>query len=98
VKPVHFPEANRLLGPPLGVSRDECGDLHTFNANGVSVSCWAMTWRDRLRALVTGRVWLHVWSGPTQPPVAVSTETPFVRRDPARQALELLRPTTGRPS
>lgn len=30
-----------------------------------------MSWRERLAALWHGKVWVGVWSGQTQPPIAV---------------------------
>ena len=50
-----------------------------------TVSCWRMTWRERLRVLLTGRVWLHVWG--RQPPVFVSGERPELPPVAARRGL-----------
>jgi hypothetical protein len=45
-----------------------------FNDGQQSVSCWQMTWRERLAALFFGRVWLFVYFGASQPPVRMEVE------------------------
>ena len=35
------------------------------------VSCWRMSWRERLSGLLFGRLWLHVVGSPKHPPVWV---------------------------
>ena len=77
MNPVPFPQANRNLTAPAGMTREECGDLPTFTDGRHCISLWGLSWRERLRVLFTGRVWLWVWSGHTQPPVALSAESPF---------------------
>ena len=70
--PLHFSEANFVLGPPaefedevipLPVRRDPEGKL---------VSCWSVTAEEIAEICRTGKVWLSVWSGLTQPPVYVT--------------------------
>lgn len=68
--PTKFPECNRTC---VG---EACGDLPVLMTDGTIVSCWRMTWWERLRVLLTGRVWLSVWGG-GQPPVCIGTEKPF---------------------
>lgn len=74
MKPIQFPEANRVLRRPEGMTEDECGDLHTHTDGQYSLSCWKMTWRERLSAFFFGNVWLWVMSGSTQPPVALEAK------------------------
>ncbi len=64
-----FPEANKELQKPPSMTDEECGPLPVYNDGEQSISCWQMTWRERLAALVFGRVWLGVLFGKTQPPV-----------------------------
>ena len=92
--PTNFPEANfTWKGWPADADRPEVVDLPTYRADGQSVSCWRLGWRERLRVLVTGRVWLHVLGG--HPPVLVSGDHPFdgpvldPDRDPARSGRDL---------
>lgn len=73
--PENFPEANHTLGAPRGM--DNCVPLHVHTDGKVCISRWKMGWRDRLRVLFTGRVWLWVFYGSTQPPVALQITSPF---------------------
>lgn len=72
--PTKFKYANQTLQPT--------GKKHTANVTGVDplpiwtdgeqcVSCWQMSWRERLAALIFGRAWLAVLGGNTQPAVAI---------------------------
>ena len=71
MEPIKFKESNKTLLKPEGVSDAECGSLPVHVADGTLVSCWKPTIRERLSILFFGRVWLWVWSGETQPPVAL---------------------------
>ncbi len=42
------------------------------------VSCWKMSWRERLSALLFGRVWVAILSGDTQPPVYVQASREYL--------------------
>lgn len=78
MEPISFPEANKNLQKPQGMTDEECGPLPVYNDGQQSISCWKMTWRERLSALIYGRVWLYVHYGLSQPPVALSaTKTVF---------------------
>ena len=78
--PIRFEEANTTY------TGEGCGDLpawHGFDINQKFriISCWRMTWRERLKALVTGRLWLDIWST-SLPPVALLSDKPFRRKMP----------------
>lgn len=79
--PTNFPESNAVLGPPQGMSEEECSSLFTLRSKDESghpvvVSCWKPT-RDELEALNAGRpLWLVVL-GQTMPPVYLTTDRPF---------------------
>lgn len=66
----------RVLAKPKSMTDEECGSLPVFGVDGQCVSCWRMSWRERLSALVFGRMWIAVLSGQSQPPIA-----PMVTRD-----------------
>lgn len=73
---IEFPQANTKLLPPEG-QEAEVYALHIHRTeDGRVISCWQMTWGERLQALLTGKVWLHVW-GRTHPPLAIETRSPF---------------------
>ena len=82
MKPIDFEVSNRRLVVSPGAADamkqqgHESGDLHVFQGDGESVSCWRLSWWDRLAVIITGRVWLRVWG--SQPPVSVTTQYPFV--------------------
>jgi hypothetical protein len=73
MKPHKFPQAFRTLKMPAG---HEGHDLPTWTDGKEVLSCWRAGWRERLIFLFTGRVWLWVMSGATQPPVCVTVEEP----------------------
>jgi len=75
--PVEFKEANKNLTKPQGMTDDECGPLPVYNDGTQSISCWLLPFKQRLRVLFTGRAWLCVVAGHTQPPVWVSGKYPF---------------------
>lgn len=72
--PTNFAEANRTLGDN-GYRSDAVADivaLPVWTDGEQCVSCWRMSWRERLSALLFGRVWLRVLSGSNQPPAALA--------------------------
>lgn len=78
MKPAEFPEQTIVLQRPPGMRDEECGSLAIARTEkGECISCWIGDWRDRLRFLITGKAWLWVVSGKTQPPVYIGTESPF---------------------
>lgn len=80
LKPSSFPEANGTLsgGPAADYgTTDDVVDLPVHRGGGQIISCWRLSWRDRLRVLVGGRVWLHVLTRRTHPPVFIASESPF---------------------
>ena len=75
-EPTRFPEVNASWqGWPKSAERDEVGDLPAYRMNDLTISCWQMGWRERIRAFLTGKVWLHVYG--RQPPVYVGGDDPF---------------------
>ena len=74
MKPANFPEANKVLTAPPS-HEDDVQDLHVWSDGEHCVSCWKMSWRDRIRILFTGTVWF--WAmGHTPPPVVLEAEAP----------------------
>ena len=45
-------------------------------------SCWRMSWRERLNALVYGKVWVAVLSGKTQPPIYIEASKNYFKETP----------------
>lgn len=78
MKPIKFKEANKNLLKPKNMTDEECSSLWVYNDGKECISCWKMNWKQRLSALLFGKVWLSVLSGTTQPPVWVdATKTVF---------------------
>jgi hypothetical protein len=80
MKPTQFPESNGTLsgGPAASYgTEDDVADLPVHRGVGQIISCWRLSWLDRLRVLITGRVWLHVLTQRTHAPVLVATESPW---------------------
>lgn len=77
MKPINFPESNADLSRPYGTSAEQCSSLPILQTGEFCISCWKGSWRDRLHFLFTGKCWLSVWSGVTQPPVKLTIEEPF---------------------
>ena len=78
MKPNKFKEANAILEAPK--DSDNVEDLPVWTNGQSIVSCWEVSLWDRLRILLIGRVWLWVM-GPTQPPVFLDAQYPFVGGD-----------------
>lgn len=77
--PVDFPDSNfTWKGWPADADRVEVMDLPTWYDPETrhSVSCWRLSWWERLCVVLTGRVWLSAMG--THPPVRVTGENPFI--------------------
>lgn len=70
--PIDFCGANMRLMPPEGA--ENVSDLHTFTNGICSVSCWKLSPREVAEVNATGRVFIAIMSGRTQPPVFVGDE------------------------
>lgn len=74
-----FKESNMVWkGWPASDGRVEVLDMPAYRDKTQSISCWKLTFWERVRALFTGRIWLYVL-GDGQPPVYVTGEYPFKR-------------------
>lgn len=77
MKPIQFPQVVKVLQKPSTMSDKECLSLPVWSDGKQCVSCWRPTFAERMKILLTGRVWLGIISGGTQPPVFVSGEEVF---------------------
>ena len=77
MKPIDFVQSTKVLQRPSTMAESECQSLPVWNDGKQCVSCWKATFKERLKILFTGKVWLGVLSGKTQPPVFVSGEEVF---------------------
>ena len=79
--PTPFREANSTYAK----DQPEYSPLPAHREPGGTVtSCWALSWRERLRVLLSGRIWVTVltFNEPLQP-MAIRTEHPF--RQPSKE-------------
>jgi len=77
MKPVQFKGQSTVLRKPADMSDEECAPLPILRLGGSCISCWEMDWRERVKALFTGRIWVGVLSGLTQPPIYTAVDQPF---------------------
>jgi hypothetical protein len=69
-----FPQSNFTYTAPAEMPN--CYDLPTYRGEGVAVSCWKLTLRQRLRLLLTGKLFLWVVMN-GHPPVCLTTLNPL---------------------
>lgn len=72
--PSEFEHQTKVLNRPEGMTDEECGPLPVYSDGTQCISLWRMSWRERISALLFGRIWLSVLWGDTQPPVWLSAE------------------------
>ena len=73
--PVDFKGSNKVWKGFTKEDGTEVWDLQTLTQGDNIVSCWKLTWYERLLTLLTGRVWLGVMAH-RQPPVWVTGRCP----------------------
>lgn len=79
MKPIDFPQSTKVLQKPELMLDTECKPLPIWSDGKECVSCWRPTLKERVRILISGKVWLSVLSGRTQPPVFITGEQFFAR-------------------
>lgn len=84
MKPVSFPESNKVYNKPESMTDAECSSLDVFENEQLKISCWEFTPEERLLAIFNNRIWLHVHLN-IQSPVLLSAEYPFVQSEPAEK-------------
>jgi hypothetical protein len=81
MRPVAFEHANRTLQPSgaqYSENVESVQELPIWTDGEQCVSCWRMSWLERLCALVFGRVWIAVLSGDSQPPVCATVDREYL--------------------
>lgn len=76
MKPIAFKQQNAIFTAPAGMSEEQCSDLPAYRDDAEIISCWKMSWCERLKMLVTGVIWFSVM-GDRQPPICLSVDTFF---------------------
>lgn len=76
--PIGFPESTHSLTPnSQGHGDHDVRNLPVWTDGEQCVSCWKMSARERLSALIFGKVWLASLSGRTQHPAALMATRRF---------------------
>lgn len=89
MEPVSFPQSNKKLLKPIGMTDEECSSLEVYNDGESNLSCWKLSWPERFSILFFGMVWLWVFSGSTQPPVSLlGSKSAFLNEDVAADSQE----------
>lgn len=89
MQPSSFPEQNKIYTKPEGWTDEECGDLSVWQGNynngtPVIISYWKPTPDDMATLNSGGGIYLQVCTS-VQPPVLLTTETPFYRNEDIKQ-------------
>jgi len=65
MKPINFKSHNKVYAK----DQPEYGQLPVYEKDGVVISCCYLTWKERIKLLFTGKIWMHVYSfgQPLQP-------------------------------
>jgi hypothetical protein len=80
MKPIRFSQANC----DFGLGQDEYLPLPAYTDEIRTISCWQLTWFERLFLLFTGKLWLHQLNfGDRLQPQLVSLVDPFVEGEDA---------------
>lgn len=72
MKPINFREANKILARPKNMTDEECRALPIHTDGDACLSCWKMSFFERLKALTFGKIWVFVRSGSSQPPISLA--------------------------
>lgn len=76
MRPVNFPEANKVLKAPQGM--DNCDDMFVFGDGKCNVSCWELSQEEIETVAKTGKMWVIAYSGLSSPPIALTPNCPLV--------------------
>lgn len=77
MRPAKFAQANKTLIKPSDMTDEECESLPVYTDGKICLSHWRGSFFERVQFLLTGKVWIWIHSGWTQPPVSISTENPW---------------------
>jgi len=77
MKPVDFEGTDVMLIAPVNWDEEEhgrCKVLPVMRSDGMCISKWSMSWRERLDILFGKSIFVHVHGDTTQPPIALMVE------------------------
>ncbi len=88
MKPFLFDGYTNILGAPVNWSAEKygfCDGLPILSKNGLCISVWKLSWRERLAILTGANIQLRVVSAHTHAPVALCTTRVAKSPPPPRQ-------------
>ena len=75
MRPIEFKGHNAVLTAPPNMPTVK--PLPLLRVKGMCISCWRLSFVERVQVLLTGRIWLSLNSGWTQPPALLTSRAPF---------------------
>jgi len=78
-KPTEFKECNSVQ---LGYEQDDLkvADLPSWRNEQETISCWKLSWKERLFAMFTGKIWCRVLTYDNKlQPLEITGLSPFVK-------------------
>jgi hypothetical protein len=70
MEPIKFKESNKTLQKPESMTDEECLPLEVFTNGNECISKWKFSFKERIRILFGCNLWIYIFSGQTQPPIA----------------------------
>ena len=64
------------MGQHIPFAEQNFNDLPAYRHDGETISCWRLSWGERVRVVFGGCVWLRVQDD--HPPVSLAGHTPFL--------------------
>ena len=61
MKPIHFKDVNKVYAKDQPEYQPLPG-LFLDGEHGEFIACWGMTWKERLKCLFTGKVWVSMYT------------------------------------
>lgn len=77
MKVIKFKEQNIVFGKPEGWTDEQCCSLPAYWGEDQIISCWKLSFKERIKLLFMGIMWLCIYSN-VQPPVYLTTDNPFI--------------------
>lgn len=82
MKSITFKEQTSILLKPVDMTKEECSTLPIYSDGEYINSCWKMSFIERIRALLFGKIWLYVRTKKTHPPIAMECrKTIFLKEE-----------------
>lgn len=73
--PVEFPGVNLRLNAAPGSEHNVNSGIPAFNNKVSTITCWELSAEELRDILATGKVWVSIMAGSSQPPLFVGSET-----------------------